>query len=458
MNLKANSYLLKLNKVLTRIFFLAVYIFASIQSSWADDTEIFFASSQNKTVTPNVLFIFDTSGSMNRRASGDSGGADRIDVMRDVMTEFMTDISNLNIGMSRFSVPGGPILNGVVDVDAPADPIATATINSDDDDATEKRLGNKVTYNAENLEFNRANETDLLGLRFNDLDIPQGATITKATIIFSTYTSTSGEANLSIAAESVGDSAAFTGTKLSTRLQTAARVAWTPEDWNAPSADPNGDPVPPNTYSTPDLSDVVQEVVNQTDWCGGNSMAFFVADNTGISAIRSAIAHEQSGLYAPRIRIEYDTTLPAGANGCFVNRAVSQIAESEHDFEVTSGLNLNSSSGDLDFYNRGNGRTNHGVGLHFSSVNVPNGATIENAYLEITADNDNNGKAELNIQTVNSSDASASPSDIFYSPKLAGVFWSLPTFVDNVVYQTPTLKTQIETLVNKGAWQSGNAE
>lgn len=458
MNNQIVSFIMKLKRVLTKTACLAVYMFLSVQTSWADDTEIFFASSQNKTVTPNVLFIFDTSGSMNRSASGDSGGADRIDVMRDVMTEFMTDISNLNIGMSRFSVPGGPILNGVVDVDAPADPIATATINSDDDDATEKRLGNKVTYDSQNLVFNRANETDILGLRFNDLDIPQGAKIVKASITFSTYTSTSGAANLNISAERIGDSPTFTGSKLSTRAKTVSNVAWQPEDWDAPNPlTVDGDPVPPNTYATPDLSSVVQEVVNQADWCGGNSMSFFVSDNTGISAFRSAIAHEQSGLYAPRIRIEYDTTLPAGANGCFVNRAVAQIAESDHDFEVTSGGSVNYSSGDLDFYSRGNGKTNHGIGLHFKSLNIPNGATIENAYLEITADNDNSGNANLDIQTVNSANASATPRDIFYDPKLTSVSWSLPTFVDNVVYQTPSLKSQIETIVNKGAWASGNA-
>ena len=459
MNRQITSSLKSFKNILAKVSLLAFYMFASVQTSWADDTEIFFASSNNKAITPNVLFIFDTSGSMNRAASGDNGGADRIDVMRDVMTEFITDINNLNIGMARFSVPGGPILNGVVDVDAPADPIATATINDNNDDATEKVLDNTVVFDDEDLVFNRTNETDILGLRFNDLDIPQGAKIIKANITFSTYTSTAGTANFNIAAELSGNSTPFTGTKLSLRPKTVTNQTWVPENWDAPSplVDNNGDPVAPNTYSTPDLSNVIQEVVNQTDWCGGNSMALFITDALGSSAVRSAIAHEQSGLYAPRIRVEYDTTLPAGANGCFVNQAVSQINEGDHDFEVTSGGSLDMDSGDLDFYNRGNGRTNHGVGLHFSSLKVPQGATINRAYLEITADNDNSGNANLTIQTVNSANASAAPSDIFYDAKLASVSWSIPTFVDNVVYQTPSLKSQIETIVNKGGWSPGNA-
>ena len=49
---------------------------------WADDTEIFFADAGSEPIWPNILFIIDTSGSMDNTvydADGDSTGMDRLE-------------------------------------------------------------------------------------------------------------------------------------------------------------------------------------------------------------------------------------------------------------------------------------------------------------------------------------------------------------------------------------------
>src|SRR5690554_1346701 len=49
------------------IFMLVLLAFAG--SLQADDTEIYLGNANNNTVKPNIVFIFDTSGSMSTRVS-----------------------------------------------------------------------------------------------------------------------------------------------------------------------------------------------------------------------------------------------------------------------------------------------------------------------------------------------------------------------------------------------------
>ncbi|WMS87575.1 PilC/PilY family type IV pilus protein [Pleionea litopenaei] len=450
-----------------------MYALACMNSVYADDTEIFFNGTNAGGATPNVLFIFDTSGSMNRNASGSNES--RIDVMRDVMYEFITDIEGLNIGMARFSVPGGPILNAVFNVDAATDPVAISQVNSNDDDATENFAGNKMAYNAAILEFNEEKATDLMGLRFTDLDIPQGAIITSATITVSSYNTITGSPVFEILGEKVGNADTFTGDKLSDRLTsnpTANSVKWAPGDWIAPSPLYDADGlVPPSSYSTVDLAPLVQEIVNQGDWCGSNSMAFFIRAGQTQAALRDAIAHDGNPLYAPRIRIEFDAdpqkiqdnteavnNAKALGNpvGCYVNQANRQISDGAYDIEYPSTGGYYDSGTILDFNSTGNGRRNRGIGLHFDNILVPQGAEIEEAYIEIVADNPDNGNAQAVIKFIDAVNAPATANGIFSSPKLGGVSWTLPNFESNITYESPSLVSQIESLTGNAGWVAGN--
>lgn len=464
---------------------IALYSLGSVNSSYADDTEIFFNGSSASGMTPNVLFIFDTSGSMNRGASGSDSNESRIDVMRDVMFEFISEINDLKIGMARFSSrPGGPILNAIFDVNAATDPVALSSINSSDDDATENSTSGKVNYTETTLDFNIDKDTDILGLRFNDLDIPQGAKITNAYITFSSYDTSVGDVKYSISGELVGDAQPFTGDKLSDRMAlniTSNFAVWTPEDWTAPSplVDENGDPVPPNSYVTSDLTNVVQEIVNLGDWCGGNSMAFFIQSPAVQAAFRSAISYDGDDLYAPRIRIEFDAdpaTIAANTVavsnavsmgnpvGCYTNRAFRQISNVNYDFEYENNSgSINFTSSDLDFYSRGRGRTNVAVGLHFDNVQVPPGVTVLNAYLEVVANDSDNGNASATIEVLDTPNAIFSETNpkpdaiaLQNGSKLPSVSWTLPNFTQNIIYQSPSLTSQIQSIVNKGGWTQGN--
>ncbi len=117
---------------------------------WADDTEIFFADTGGD-IFPNVLFIIDTSGSMSNTVynpDGTSTGKDRLEHVQDAFEILLEDLNNVNVGLMRFSNPGGPILYPVYDIDADVREVGAATvrgsISADDDDAQETASGTMV--------------------------------------------------------------------------------------------------------------------------------------------------------------------------------------------------------------------------------------------------------------------------------------------------------------------------
>ena len=74
-----------------------------------------------------------------------------------------------------------------------------------------------------------------------------------------------------IHAEDVDNSAAFTAGLLSNDVtnRITNNTTFSPETWNVPDMD-----YQTRLYSTPDIKDLVQEIVDRTGWCGGNAMTF----------------------------------------------------------------------------------------------------------------------------------------------------------------------------------------
>ncbi len=111
------------------------------------------------------------------------------------------------------------------------------------------------------------------GWRFQNITIPQGATIGSAKITWTSSRNSSGTVVGSIQAEDADNPATFTAggaggvSDFNTRLAnlTTASVSYSQ---GAVSAD--------TTYDTPDIKDIVQEIVDRGSWASGNSMVFFL--------------------------------------------------------------------------------------------------------------------------------------------------------------------------------------
>ena len=148
------------------------------------------------------------------------------------------------------------------------------------------------------------------GMRFTNITIPQGATITAAYLTLRSSHSYSGTTvNTRISAEDVDDAATFAddAAAFDTRWadRTTARVDW--------------DSIPAWTqdtdYDSPEIKTVIQEVINRANWSSGNDIVIFWEDfddrsSHNFYANRRGYSYNESADYAPKLTVTY--TVPSG--------------------------------------------------------------------------------------------------------------------------------------------------
>jgi hypothetical protein len=142
------------------------------------------------------------------------------------------------------------------------------------------------------------------GFRFTGIDIPYGATITQAYLVFTAYTSfnTGVIVNTVIQGElSLSPQSFSTYTDFAVRPRTSQIVYWQ----NIPAW------LPDATYQSPDISQVIQAQVNQLGWQSGNNLVLFWGDtagqgNTTAHIARYAYSYSQSPSQAVGLYIAYD--------------------------------------------------------------------------------------------------------------------------------------------------------
>ena len=175
----------------------------------------------------------------------DAGTTDsRIVRMKRALTDIIKGATNLNIGLMRFngSYGGGPILYPVTDIDAEIcegqnceEIVELNRVGATNNDA-EQRLDNRqVSLDGNILSMGEDFDGDpsqMVGLRFSDLNIPQGAVITSARIEFTAERDATGVANLNIRAEATDDSPQLQSAdnNLTNRVGGISQ-SWSPENW-----------------------------------------------------------------------------------------------------------------------------------------------------------------------------------------------------------------------------------
>ena len=137
------------------------------------------------------------------------------------------------------------------------------------------------------------------GFRFDGVEIPQGATIARAWIQFTSAITIAGggtaAAVVDIYGEDADDAAAFTtgAANISSRTQTTATVEWSLPESSGASAWTIG--YRGINQRTPDLATIVQEIVNRAGWAPGNAMAFTLRhDGVGLGS-RVLAAQDDAG-------------------------------------------------------------------------------------------------------------------------------------------------------------------
>jgi hypothetical protein len=164
------------------------------------------------------------------------------------------------------------------------------------DDAEEDASGNVGLFSGDLELVSDVGGDQTVGMRFNGIEIPQGATIAKAYVQFQVDETTSQATTLSIRGEAVDNAIAFSSVDfdLSSRTQTAAAVPWSPPAWTTVGeAGPD--------QQTSDIAPIVQEIVNRPGWAIENSLVVIIT-GTGRRVAESYDGHAPG---APLLHLEY---------------------------------------------------------------------------------------------------------------------------------------------------------
>ncbi|MEO0468441.1 MAG: metallophosphoesterase, partial [Bacteroidota bacterium] len=175
-----------------------------------------------------------------------------------------------------------------------------ASIQTGNDDAEEASNGN-VDLNSSDLELVRDDGNNagnqVVGLRFDNLKVPQGAVILDAYLQFQSAGNNNHHPNeMLIQAEAVDDAAPFLGVNgnVSGRSLGTASANWSPPIWTSVAA--NG----PEQRS-PNLRKLIEEVVQRPGWSFENALVLTIS-GTGR---REAFAYDGDATRAPELHIVY---------------------------------------------------------------------------------------------------------------------------------------------------------
>ena len=146
-----------------------------------------------------------------------------------------------------------------------------------------------------------------VGMRFLNVGILQGAAIASAELEFETDELDTGTTDVVIYGQDVYDAATFTNTafNISNRPATTASVAWSIPPWNTVS----------EKHTTPDISSIIQEIVDRPGWTSGNDMVMMIAAGPGCNSSacqRTAESYNGEMANAPLLRVNLAPSVAAG--------------------------------------------------------------------------------------------------------------------------------------------------
>ncbi len=100
------------------------------------------------------------------------------------------------------------------------------------------------------------------------------------------------------------------------------------------------------------------------------------------------------------------------------------------------------------------------IGLRFTNIAIPQGVTINNAYMTFIA----KATGTAPISTIygeaidNSTTFNSTAGSVKNIPKTnASISWTSPTWAINTIIDTPSINNIVQEIINRSGWQSGNA-
>ena len=328
-------------------------------------------------------------------------------------------------------------------------------INNGNDDVEEN--GSNATSNPGGMYFNSSDlelvndgsrGDQVIGMRFNNVAIPQGAVVSKAYIQFTVDEDDAQAGTVVLKAEDVDNSGAFVNSNfnVSSRATTGDSVLWQ----NIPVWPVTGVAGP--DQQTPDISALVQTVVNRGGWTSGNSLTI-IASGTGE---RTAESYDGSSGQAPLLVVEF--VVPQTTTF----EILTNSDDAEEDLTNSGVMDLTSS--DLELTK--DGSSEQVIGLRYGNVSIPANSKILSAYLQFTVDEVNTtGQVDVLITAENTPNAAAitnAPGNLsnrtyFLNP----VIWTPGAFSNindaGASQRSSDITSLIQGVIDQAGWKKNNA-
>lgn len=321
-----------------------------------------------------------------------------------------------------------------------------SVLGSSSDDAEEN--GNFISLTSSDLEMPIEYNTQTIGIRFTGLNIPKGATINSATIQFTSKAANSEATNLNIYCHAHDNSPAFASLdkNVTNRALTTVNVSWLPAAWSAAN-------LATDAQKTPELKTIVQQIVNRSLFTSSSAISFIIK-GTGK---RVAYSYDGSSASAPLLNISYT---PVGSTVTVtktirVNTSMDDVEENYAGWVYTNSSDLELLQDDLKQY----------IGLRFTGLEIPKGASIRQAYIQFTTDEPSSVSTTITIRgeaSDNPATFTTTPGNISGRPRTtAYATWNPGAWnvVDEASYaqQSPNLISVIQEIVKRPGYTSSSA-
>ena len=274
---------------------------AAAEPSMAEYTH--FPIFQTGAVAPRVMIVLDNSGSMNFPAYGD--GDETWPSGRTIATPYEGRVCEEFSGRVSSGTDDGQQQKNTGEIILCNNISTLSMLDIDlgkDDDTYSNKVGKKYVACS-------TQQAMLAGMRFANVAVPPKVdgvpvVVSKAYIEFTARASDGGNTfkkaalQLKITAQAADNPPTlnFAVNNISARPDTAASVTWDV---------PGVEWVSGQTYTTPDLTTIVQELVNRPGWSDGQAMLFKI-DYVSGSGGRTVHSFDSNANLAPRLVIEYE--------------------------------------------------------------------------------------------------------------------------------------------------------
>lgn len=168
------------------------------------------------------------------------------------------------------------------------------TVGASADDAFQ----NNTTMDLTTGSFNVDATNKWAGFRFQNVTIPQGATIHSAVLTIFVGSSTGDEPKHTFYGQAADDAGVFTtgASNISSRTRTTANVLWDNADLGVSGI---------TAKAVPDMATVVQEIVNRAGWASGNALVIVCHGDADTNRDLIVQFYDSNPAEAATLAIEY---------------------------------------------------------------------------------------------------------------------------------------------------------